>query len=668
MSLEPNTLLNNRYRILEPLGSGGMGAVYRAHDENLDVEVAVKENFFVSEESARQFHREARVLFQLKHSSLPSVIDTFTVPGLGQYLVMDYIQGDDARQILQKKAGLLEQAEVMRWAKEILDALKYLHTRQPPVIHRDIKPANIKVTPTGRPMLVDFGLAKELDPTKSTTVGAKAFTPGFAPPEQYGMGRTDPRSDIYSFGASLYNLLTNTIPADAMRRAMGKERLIPLRDLNPSISPQVAAAIERAMQVKPEDRFSSAQAFADALFAGRTVVAPPPPPPVVPSATLLPESLPVFPTRPRRSVLPLVLGGVLLVAIGVGAGLLLTGSISGRGAAGGAPAVTPTASPAPEEAGGATPAAIPTPTERPTEVASPTEALSSEPTQPPPPTEVPTPAATPRGGGPGQIAFASEQTGLPQVFLIDLNGQNLTQLTTLPDGACQPAWSPDGEKLLFTTPCREKRNDYPNAALFVMNADGSGISPIISLVGGVYDAEWSRKGILFTWLENGIPSIWVADGDGSNHRRLSLGRARDSQPSWAPGDDKLALMNTSRAGGPTIFWIFEDGSFNGSNPDQVTRDQVSDQPAWSPLGDVVAYVSSSHIWVVPWKAVGFGAVQITDKGPNDGPAWSPDGQWIAIETWRDAANHDIYIMTANGGQPTRLTTHTARDFHPAWRP
>jgi Tol biopolymer transport system component len=286
----------------------------------------------------------------------------------------------------------------------------------------------------------------------------------------------------------------------------------------------------------------------------------------------------------------------------------------------------------------------------------------------PNPTEIPTLAATPIGGGGGQIAFASEQTGLPQIFLIDLNGRNLTQLTTIPDGACQPAWSPDGERLLFTSPCREKRDDYANSAIFIMNPDGSAVAPLISLVGGVYDADWSQEGIVFTWLEDGMEALWVADANGRNQRRLSIGRARDSQPSWSPGGDKLAIMNTSRAGSPTIFWIFGDGTFNGSNPDQVTRDQIASQPAWSPLGDLVAYVSNQNIWVVPWEGVGFGAARISDKGPNEGPSWSPDGQWIAFETWRDAANHDIYIMTGNGGQPTRITSHTAREFHPAWRP
>jgi serine/threonine protein kinase len=150
MTIEPNTLLNNRYRIREQRGGGGMGAVYRAHDENLDVEVAVKENFFVSDESARQFQREAHLLFELRHAGLPRVIDHFVVEDQGQYLVMDYIEGDDGREILEENDGPLDEETVVDWARQILEALMYLHSRQPPVIHRDVKPANIKITPSGR--------------------------------------------------------------------------------------------------------------------------------------------------------------------------------------------------------------------------------------------------------------------------------------------------------------------------------------------------------------------------------------------------------------------------------------------------------------------------------------------------------------------------------------
>jgi len=637
-----------------------MGAVYLAHDENLDVEVAVKENFFVSDESARQFHREARLLFELRHPGLPRVIDHFVVEDQGQYLVMDYIEGEDGRQILEKMEGPLEEETVVEWARQLLSALKYLHSRKPPVIHRDVKPANIKITPAGRAILVDFGLAKEYDSTKSTTVGAKAFTPGFAPPEQYGQGRTDPRTDVYSLGATLYNLLTNKVPADGLRRAMGKERLIAVRDLNPKVSPHVAAAIERATEVKPDDRFESAAAFEGALFAPKTMVQSP--------ATKLgtaspPTAAPLAAPRPRRPVVPILIGAAVLLAIGIGGTLFLLGNISSNGDSPpptGAPPPTlvpPTEAPI---------AVVVEPSDVPSETPPPT--AIPEPTEVPAPIDTPTPAVTPRGGGSGQIAFASERFGLPQIFRIDLDGGNLFQLTDISDGACQPSWSPDGERLLFTSPCRDKRDEYRNAAIYVMNADGSGISPLISLVGGVFDADWAEQGITFTYLENNLPSLWMAGPDGSAPVKISRGTSRDRQASWSPGGDRLTLMNTSRAGSATIFWVFADGSFNGSNPDQVTRDQVANEPSWSPLGNLIAYVSGLHIWIVPWDSVGFGAVRITDKGPNDGPAWSPDGQWIAFETWRDAANHDIYIMTANGGQPTRITNDTASEYHPAWRP
>jgi Tol biopolymer transport system component len=313
------------------------------------------------------------------------------------------------------------------------------------------------------------------------------------------------------------------------------------------------------------------------------------------------------------------------------------------------------------------PSAIPEPSAAPTESLSAT-AIPTEPPTAAPPTDVPTPEATPLGGGRGQIAFASDQSGQPQIYLIDIDGQNLTQLTTMADGACQPAWSPDGERLLFTSPCRAKQEDYPNAAIFVMNADGSGAIPLISLVGGVYDADWSQAGIAFTWLEDGMEALWRAEADGGNRVRLSVGRARDGQPSWSPEADRLAVMNTSRAGRPTIFWVFQDGSWPGANPDQMTRDQDATQPDWSPTGELLAYVFSSHIWVVPWDGRGFGAVRISDRAPNDGPDWSPDGRWMVFETWRDGANHDLYIMAANGSQPTRLTSDPAADFQPAWRP
>src|SRR4030067_2486115 len=196
MALDAGSPLHDRYRILEGLGWGGMGAVYRSRDERPGVSVATKENLFPTPESERQFKREASLLAPLRHPHLPRVTDHFVIPDEGQYLVMDFVPGTDARQILEAQNGPLPQGEVIRWMREILEALNYLHTRPHPVIHRDIKPGNIHITPEDRAVLVDFGLAKIHDASRSTTTGANAFKPGFAPPEQYGLGRTARRNDI----------------------------------------------------------------------------------------------------------------------------------------------------------------------------------------------------------------------------------------------------------------------------------------------------------------------------------------------------------------------------------------------------------------------------------------------------------------------------------------
>ena len=265
MPLQPNSLLRDRYRIVSELGHGGMGAVYRGSDENLGVGVAIKENLFVSPESERQFRREASLLASLRHPHLPRVTDHFVIAEQGQYLVMDFVPGEDAKTVLDRHGGSLAERDVVQWGREILEALIYLHTRPQPVLHRDIKPGNIKITPDGRAVLVDFGLAKVHDTNQSTTVGAKAYTPGFAPPEQYGLGRTDPRTDIYALGATLYNLLTQQMPADSLERAMGQKTLVPIRELNAAVSPRTAQAIERALGVKPEERFTTAADFLAAL-------------------------------------------------------------------------------------------------------------------------------------------------------------------------------------------------------------------------------------------------------------------------------------------------------------------------------------------------------------------------------------------------------------------
>src|SRR5512147_58651 len=269
MTLERGALLHKRYRIVEILGQGGMGSVYRAVDENLGVDVAVKENLFTTDEYARQFRLEAVILANLRHPNLPRVTDHFVIGDQGQYLVMDYIEGEDLRQRMERQGNINEDEAILLGAS-MCDALTYLHTRKPPILHRDIKPGNVKITPDGHIFLVDFGLAKVLHGSQATTTGARAMTPGYSPPEQYGTARTDPRTDIYSLGATLYAALSGIIPEDGLARAMDNTQLTPLRKRNSKVSRRLAATIEKAMGIDPGERFQNAEEFKRALLGSKS--------------------------------------------------------------------------------------------------------------------------------------------------------------------------------------------------------------------------------------------------------------------------------------------------------------------------------------------------------------------------------------------------------------
>ena len=282
--LSTGTVLRSRYKIIEFISQGGMGAIYKAEDLRLEGRTCAVKEMWTSvnvgggenlEQVQVQFHREASVLARLDHPNLPKVSDYFAESNR-DYLVMDFVPGKDLKQLMdeaRQKAKILPEKSVLDWAGQILDALEYLHTQDPPVLHRDIKPANIRLTPTGVIKLVDFGLVKLMvsDKERTVTVLQGRGTAQYTPLEQYGgdTGHTDVRSDIYSLGATLYHLLTNQAPADAKSRYLRPESYVPPSEINPDISPRVEAAIMHAVAMHPSERLGSIAEFRGEMFSSQ---------------------------------------------------------------------------------------------------------------------------------------------------------------------------------------------------------------------------------------------------------------------------------------------------------------------------------------------------------------------------------------------------------------
>jgi S1-C subfamily serine protease/tRNA A-37 threonylcarbamoyl transferase component Bud32 len=276
----PDTVLQGRYRIIRQLGKGGMGAVYEAADERLHRTVALKETLAETDDLKRAFEREARLLANLRHPVLPKVIDHFTEDD-GQFLVMEFIPGSDLGELLSKRTRPFSPSEVLRWADDLLDALDYLHTHEPPVIHRDIKPSNLKLTAQGKIVLLDFGLAKGAAGQMTRTTSGMSvigYTLNYAPLEQIQGERTSPRSDLYSLSATLYQLLTGRVPEDALKRAADLlnddvDPLPPINQINPEVPAHFSDLLMRALSLKPALRPATAAEMRASLNENASVFA-----------------------------------------------------------------------------------------------------------------------------------------------------------------------------------------------------------------------------------------------------------------------------------------------------------------------------------------------------------------------------------------------------------
>jgi Tol biopolymer transport system component len=279
------------------------------------------------------------------------------------------------------------------------------------------------------------------------------------------------------------------------------------------------------------------------------------------------------------------------------------------------------------------------------------------------------------------VAFVSNRGGRPQIYLINVDGSDEHQLTDLAAGACQPAWSPDGKILAFTSPCNANRDEYLGSSVFVMDVDSQDVPSepsllIATLGGGDYDPDWSYDGLrlAFTSWCTGRPQIFTIGVDGQGLRNVNDDLAFNWSPSWAPDGSQIAIL--SGRGGQEEIWLVPD---DGGEEKRYTHSDGQDiaRPDWSPDGGTILFEkvigNIPRLVAISVADGGVREIQICQEGrlsfqPMGEPAWSPDGQWIAFEAWPDGANHNIAILRASCTDYQEVTTDPALDFDAAWRP
>ncbi len=618
--LSTGYVLNNRYRIVKRIGGGGFADIYRAWDLNLGRVCAIKQNQESTPAAQQQFEQEAMILAKLSHPHLAGVFDYFTIPGQGQYLVMDFIEGQDLQEMLEQ-SGPLPLGQALAWIAQVCNALEHLHTQTPPVIHRDIKPANIKITPQGKAVLVDFGIAKVYDPSRKTTRGARAVTPGFSPPEQYGQGRTDIRTDVYALGATLYALLTGQVPPESVLISAGQVSLLPVRSLNPGVTLAVETAIQGAMCSRPDDRYQDVAEFHAALHATR------PTPPGSPARTSR-TTTPMGTSVDRDRVLKIA-GIVMLAVMAVTAAIYIFKR------------------------------AQPEPSPQSTLIVQVSETSLS----PQPSNIIPTQTRFPRTTEPPVLPTTTPPAP-PNLAVRPLDGDGLVRMTNRPEKDYTPFLSPDQRTLLYTSMVGGSWHvmkgdpNRPGSDVQITSGNANYYFPCFS-----YD---SNKALVVSDLGGDQDLYYLDLASGKVLEQLTDTPGDDYAPAWLP--DYSGIVFTSNRGGNDEVYLLR---LDGSPPQNLTNNPAFDGfPAVSRNGRQVAFYTNrdGNYEVYVMKLSELRPRRITNHSARDAdPAFSPDGEWILFESER-SGNYEIYAVRTDGSDLQNLTNHSADDYAPSFSP
>ena len=678
--------LADRYRIERELGRGGMASVHLAADLKHHRRVAIK--VLHAELSAalgdERFLREIDVTAGLQHPNILPLFDSGSAAGM-LYYVMPFVEGETLRHRMDREQQLSVD-DATRIATDIAAALEYAHRRG--VIHRDIKPENILIH-DGRAVVADFGIAVGLDQAEArriTQTGISLGTPQYMSPEQAAGERSvDARSDIYSLGVVLYEMLAGTPPHtgpthQAIVARLMTEMPTPLSTLRPGVPPTIEQAVTRALAKAPADRFSSAEDFARALSA----------PAVAPPNTRA--------TSNRRRVL------LSLVVVAAAATVAMFVWRRAPGAPTGTqlgrvthltrdpgleldPALSPDGKAIAYAAGAAGNMRIfvrqmggndGTGGGQPIAIASAQDENQRWPQWSPDGTRIAFQVGhaereSDPDAPPNAIYVVASLGGVPRRLVADSAASDVS-----------PAWSPDGKQIAFA----RGTGIYANA-LYVVDANGSGDAHKVADGRDVSAPKWSPDGSMLAYvshnprfslgtmhLGNDAPSaiLVVTLADHKAHQ-ITAGTSLDVSPVWAP-DSRSLLFVSNRAGSRDVYRIpiTRSGEANGEPARMTTALNVHGIDL-SRDGHTLAYSGYSpysHIWSAPLPSPTSGptsmaaATQITVGDETiEGIALSTNGQWLAYDSDR-SGNGDVWKIPVTGGQPVQLTTHPSGDYVQDW--
>ena len=700
--LAPGTLVG-RYRILASVGSGAMGEVYRAEDSSLGRVVALKTlpaDLLGTADRRARFENEGRVMASLSHPNLVHVYDVGEYLGT-PYLVQEFVEGETLEDVLL--SGPVAAPKAASWIAQAAEGLAAVHDAG--ILHRDIKPSNLMVGRDGRIRVLDFGLAKVQSAPEDgrrsqpslTTEGLVVGTAQYMSPEQASGKKTDARSDVFSLGIVLYELLSGKLPFEGETAVDVMYAILhlspaPIPGFETGVLRGFAAVAEKALAKEPAERHPSMREFAAALDAVLDAGgwAPEQLPPGRPATARLPRVAGPAATRPSRRRLALVAAGAAgLVVLAAAGALLFRGPRDG-----------------PDAPGPLRPAQLTTstgldafPTFSPD---GKTVAYSSDRTGR---FEIYRRALAPGGreiqlttdglqnlspawSSDGEtIAYHAKVVG--GVWLVPALGGVPRQLTSF---GSRPAFSPDGKTVVFESGAvvdfaANSLGALPPSILWAVPVAGGtphALTEVGRPSGGHGAASWSPDGrrIAFAAYDRTASEIWTIPAAGGEPVRATDGNGQCYDPVW--GQDGASLLfacwsetwnvgiyrrKVSPVTGKPAGAVEELASFGVAGAGWVKQLAVSRD------GGRIAYAGlamSSNIWKVPvdarGEATGPESAVTRETGRNSRPAVSHDGKRIALSRWRAGTNQDLWIIDVDGSDPVQRTTDVADDDYPHWFP